>query len=154
MIIVCIIISIVSNPSAEDSLRTILDTISTLTAEWFNLGVALGLSSGTLTQIKSNHSKDPLGCVTETVNPWLHANQFKSILAGISFCIEVTIIGWSWHSHYDYCRTPYIVYCSYAHLIILYFDRCMHYVFALRVGQCVVNKQLLRNTLVVKCSNI
>ena len=69
--IVCIIISIVSNPSAEDSLRTILDSISTLTAEWFNLGVALGLSYSTLKTIESNYPKDAHRCQTEMVIAWL-----------------------------------------------------------------------------------
>ena len=71
MCIVCITISIVSNLSDELSLRTILDTISTLAAEWFNLGVALGLSSGTLKAIESNHSKDARRCLTEMVIAWL-----------------------------------------------------------------------------------
>ena len=59
--IVCITISIVSNPSAEDSLRTILDSISTLTSEWFKLGVALGLSYSTLKTIESNYRWLPRG---------------------------------------------------------------------------------------------
>ena len=66
----CITISIVSNPSAEDSLRTILDSISTLTAEWFKLGVALGLSYGTLRTIESNY-RDAHRCQTEMVIAWL-----------------------------------------------------------------------------------
>ena len=69
--IVCITISIVSNPSAEDSLRTILNSISTLTAEWFNLGVALGLSSDTLKTIESNYPRDARRCQTEIVIAWL-----------------------------------------------------------------------------------
>ena len=66
-----ITISIVFNPSAEDSLRTILDSISTLTAEWFNLGVALGLSYGTLRAIECNHPIDARRCQTEMVIAWL-----------------------------------------------------------------------------------
>ena len=66
-----ITIFIVSNPSDERSLRTILDSISTLTAKWFNLGVALGLSSGTLKTIESDHPKDTHRCLTEMVIAWL-----------------------------------------------------------------------------------
>ena len=71
--IVCITIVIVSNPSAKDSLRTILDSISTLTAEWFNLGVTLGLSYDTLKIIESNYtgSGDARRCQTEMVIAWL-----------------------------------------------------------------------------------
>ena len=49
----------------------ILDNISTLAAGWFNLGVALGLSSGTLKAIESNYPKDALRCLTEMVIAWL-----------------------------------------------------------------------------------
>ena len=58
-------------PSDERYLKTILDSISTLRAEWFNLGLALGLSHGTLIRIELNHPKDALRCLTETVNVWL-----------------------------------------------------------------------------------
>ena len=64
-------VSIVSNSSDECSLRTILDSISTLTAEWFNLGVALGLSYGTLREIDSNHRGEARRCLTEMVIAWL-----------------------------------------------------------------------------------
>ena len=69
--IVCITISIVSNPSVKDSLRTILDSISTLTSEWFNLGVALGLSYDTLKIIECNYRGDARRCLTEMVMAWL-----------------------------------------------------------------------------------
>ena len=67
----CITASIVSNLSDEHSPRTILDTISTIAAEWFNLGVALGLSYGTLREIESNHRGDARRCLTEMVMAWL-----------------------------------------------------------------------------------
>ena len=60
-----------SNSSDEHSLRTISDSISTLTAEWFNLGVALGLSYVTLTEIESNHRGEAHRCQTEMVIAWL-----------------------------------------------------------------------------------
>ena len=66
-----ITISIVSDPSDECSLRTILDSIATLTADWFNLGVALGLSYSTLKTIESNYPKDARRCLTEIVIAWL-----------------------------------------------------------------------------------
>ena len=69
--IVCITISVVSNSSDEHSLRAILDTISTLTAGWFNLGVALGLSYGTLKKIETYYPKNPHRCLTEMVIAWL-----------------------------------------------------------------------------------
>ena len=48
-----------------------MDSISTLTAEWFKLGVALGLSYDTLKTIESNHRGDAHRCQTEMVIAWL-----------------------------------------------------------------------------------
>ena len=71
MCIVCITIPVVSNHSVKDSLRAILDSISTLTAEWFKLGVTLGLSYDTLKTIESDHRGDAHRCLTEMVIAWL-----------------------------------------------------------------------------------
>ena len=71
VVFVCITIAIVSNSSDKHSLRALLDSISTLTAEWFKLGVALGLSYDTLKTIDSNHRGDAHRCLTEMVIAWL-----------------------------------------------------------------------------------
>ena len=71
VVFVCITISIVSNSSDEHSLRTISDSISTLAAGWFNLGVALGLFPDTLREIESNHRGETRRCQTEMVIAWL-----------------------------------------------------------------------------------
>ena len=67
----CITISVVSNYSDERSLRTILDSISTLAADWFKLGVALRLSYDTLKTIECNYRGDAHRCLTEMVIAWL-----------------------------------------------------------------------------------
>ena len=67
----CIVSITISNPSVKDSLRTILDSISTLTADWFNLGVALGLFPDTLSEIETNHRGEARRCLTEMVTAWL-----------------------------------------------------------------------------------
>ena len=48
-----------------------MDTISTLAADWFNLGVALRLSYDTLKTIESNYPRDAPRCLTEMVIAWL-----------------------------------------------------------------------------------
>ena len=55
----------------EDSLVTIMNSISTLAAEWFHLGLALGLSYGTLKEIESNYPRDSRRCQTEMIMAWL-----------------------------------------------------------------------------------
>ena len=58
-------------PTGQNSLGDILDSVSTTAAEWFNLGVALGLSYGTLREIESNHRGEARRCLTEMVVAWL-----------------------------------------------------------------------------------
>ena len=69
--VACYISYFVYNPSEQCSLKAALDSISTLTAEWFNLGVALRLSSDTLREIEYNHRGDARRCLTEMVIAWL-----------------------------------------------------------------------------------
>ena len=57
---------------------TIVDTVHTLTAKWFNFGLALGLSFNALDQIESNHPKDSLRCLTEVIKTWLRNNPQSS----------------------------------------------------------------------------
>ena len=73
-----ITISIISNPPDTHSLRIVLDSISTLTADWLNLGVALGLSYDTLIRIESNHPRHAVRCLTETVIVWLQSSSNPS----------------------------------------------------------------------------
>ena len=86
--IVCITITIVSNPSAKDSLKTVLDSISTLTAGWFNLGVALGLSYDTLREIETNY-REARRCQTEMAIAWLQMKDnsqpsWQSLVSALS----------------------------------------------------------------------
>ena len=67
----CYTLYFVYNLSEQCSLKAALDSISTLTPEWFNLGVALGLSPDTLREIEYNHRGDARRCLTEMVIAWL-----------------------------------------------------------------------------------
>ena len=67
-----------SNSSGEHSLVTIVDTIHTLTAQWFNLGLALRVSYSELKQIESNFQRDSLRCLTEMVEMWLKNSSHPS----------------------------------------------------------------------------
>ena len=67
-----------SNSSGEHSLVTIVDTIHTLTAQWFNLGLALGLSYNSLRTIESNFPRDSLRYLTEIVQLWLQNSSHPS----------------------------------------------------------------------------
>ena len=65
----------VSNSSDEHSLKDILDSISTVAADWFNLGVALGLPYHTLKRIESDYPRDAPRCLTEMIIAWLQKSS-------------------------------------------------------------------------------
>ena len=67
-----------SNSSDVHSLVTIVDGIHVITAQWFNLGLALKLSYSTLKQIESNFPRDSLRCLTEMVEMWLQSSSHPS----------------------------------------------------------------------------
>ena len=68
-------ILIFSNPPDKHSLRVVLNSISTLAAKWFNLGLALGLSRDTLDIIDYNHPRDANRCQTEMITAWLRSSS-------------------------------------------------------------------------------
>ena len=67
----CTTICVISNISDQNSLRTVLNSISNLAAQWFNLGVQLGLLCPTLEAIGCSNLGDPQRCLTKMVNAWL-----------------------------------------------------------------------------------
>ena len=71
-------IPIVSNPPDTRSLRIVLNGISTIAADWFNLGLALGLSYDTLKTIECNYPKNAQRCQIETITTWLQSSSQPS----------------------------------------------------------------------------
>ena len=71
-------IPFVSNPPDKHSLRIVLNSISTLAAKWFNLGLALGLSRDTLDIIEYNYPRDAHRCQTEMITAWLRMSSHPS----------------------------------------------------------------------------
>ena len=64
-----------STLSDEHSLKAILDSISTVAADWFNLGVALGLPYYTLKRIEADYPRDAPRCLTEMIIAWLQISS-------------------------------------------------------------------------------
>ena len=70
-------IPIVSNPPDTRSLRIVLNSISTIAADWFNLGLALGLSYDILKTIECNY-QTAQRCQIETITAWLQSSLHSS----------------------------------------------------------------------------
>ena len=81
----------VSNSSDKHSLKAILYSISAVAADWFNLGVALGLSYDSLKTIESDYPRDTLRCLTEVIIAWLQDSS-QSTWRGLVFALESPIV--------------------------------------------------------------
>ena len=75
----------------EHSLKAILDSISTLAADWFNLGVALGLSYSKLKTIESDYPRNAPRCLTEMLIAWLRSNSQPS-WRGLVLALESPLV--------------------------------------------------------------
>jgi len=84
--------SVVFNPSEGHFLGTIMETVHTLTAKWFNLGLALGLSSDALSQIEYNYPRDSLRCLAEVIKMWLRNNP-QSSWQGLASALRSPLVG-------------------------------------------------------------
>ena len=54
-----------------DDLRTVIKELNDVRAEWYNIGVQLGVSVGTLKAIKKQCLNEPFDCLRETLTKWL-----------------------------------------------------------------------------------
>ena len=69
---------IVSNPPDTHCLKDVLNSISTIAADWFILGTALGQSHGTLKTIEYNYPRNAQMCQTEMITAWLQNSSQPS----------------------------------------------------------------------------
>lgn len=58
-------------------MRIVLNSISTIAADWFILGTALGVSPGTLKTIEHDH-RTAKRCQTEMITAWLQNSSQPS----------------------------------------------------------------------------
>ena len=68
---------IVSNPPDTHCLKDVLNSISTIAADWFILGTALGLPPGTLKTIEHDY-RTAQRCQIEMITAWLQNSSHRS----------------------------------------------------------------------------
>ena len=89
----CIFVTsyVVSNFLDERSLKAILYSVSSVAADWFSLGVALGLSYDTLKTIESDYPRDASRCLTEMIIAWLR-NSSQPTWQGLVLALESPLV--------------------------------------------------------------
>ena len=77
-----------------DDLRALMKELKDVRAKWYNIGVQLGVSVGTLDAIEKQYS-DPSDCLTKTLTAWLKNCSppltWTNIVGALSVVSEATL---------------------------------------------------------------
>ena len=60
-----------------DDLGDVLEAVWEARVKWFNIGLKLGISAGTLNAIKKKNNQDPDDCLTAMLEYWLNNGKPK-----------------------------------------------------------------------------
>ena len=63
--------------------------------KWFNIGLKLGISVGTLNAIKKNNSQDPDDCLTAMLEYWLNNGKPKPSWAAVANALKSPMVGYA-----------------------------------------------------------
>ena len=83
-----------------DDLRTVTRELKDVRANWYNIGVQLGVSVGTLKAIKEQYS-DPTDCLREALTTWLKSSTptWSNIVDALNVVDEVRLAADLEHKH-------------------------------------------------------
>jgi hypothetical protein len=78
-----------------NDLRDVLRAVWEARVKWFNIGLELGVSPGTLNAIKKNNSQDPDNCLTAMLEYWLNNGEPKPSWAAVANALKSPIVGYA-----------------------------------------------------------
>ena len=78
-----------------DDLATIQVAVWEARAEWYNLGLQLGLPPSTLDVIQKNHPGDCNQCFTDMIKEWLRTSDLQPTWEALANALESPQVGWS-----------------------------------------------------------
>ena len=76
-----------------DDLQKVQDSTWDVRAKWFNIGLALGISAGTLDAVKKTHQSDCDDCYTSVMKIWLRGVDPHPTWAALSDALKSTSVG-------------------------------------------------------------
>ena len=62
-------------------------------AKWYNIGLELGLTAGTLDSIKLANQGDPDRCIRETLKNWLRRDDLHPSWSGLAKSLRAPPVG-------------------------------------------------------------
>jgi len=77
-----------------DDLRVLMKELNDVRAKWYNIGLQLGVSVGTLKAIEKQYLNDPSDCLRETLTTWLisTAPTWTTIFDALNVVGEVRLV--------------------------------------------------------------
>ena len=91
--IVLLQVNEVSPSLTEDDLASVQRTVWDGRAKWYNIGLELGLTPGTLDAIQLANQCDPDRCFTATLKTWLRSGDLHPSWSGLARSLRAPPVG-------------------------------------------------------------
>ena len=77
-----------------DDLGDVLEAVWEGRSKWYNIGLKLGISAGTLNAIKKNNNQDPDDCLTAMLEYWLNNGKPKPSWTELAKALKSPMVGY------------------------------------------------------------
>ena len=84
----------VSPSLTEDDLASVQRAVWEGRAKWYNIGLQLGLTPGTLDAIQKTNHYDTDRCFTATLKTWLRSADLHPSWSGLARSLRAPPVGW------------------------------------------------------------
>jgi hypothetical protein len=78
-----------------DNLRDVLKAVWEARSKWYNIGLELGISAGTLDSISKTANQNPDDCITAMIKDWLRNEKPKPSWAAVANALKSPMVGYA-----------------------------------------------------------
>ena len=78
-----------------DDLGDVLESVWEARVKWYNIGLKLGISVGTLDSISKANNQDPDDCLTAMIKDWLKNGKPKPSWAAVAKALKSRMVGYA-----------------------------------------------------------
>ena len=84
----------VSAELTPDDLGVVLEAVWEARSKWYNIGLKLGISAGTLDSISKANNQNPDDCLTDMIKAWLRSGRPKPSWAALAKALKSPMVGY------------------------------------------------------------
>ena len=77
-----------------DNLGDVLEAVWEARSKWYNIGLKLGTSAGTLDSINKATNQNPEDCITSMIKDWLNNGKPKPTWAALAKALKSPMVGY------------------------------------------------------------